>query len=124
MSEKKTAQPSTTPNVVQRGDEVRYESRDGEDRRGGERGLNPGRRLVDHHRARAQFNERIESLTQKGHSPETIANILNDEEFRTAGGELWTDQAITQLIDSLKSRRTRDAWLPESLEAEDGPDGE
>ena len=41
--------------IEQRGDDVLYEPRDGGDRRGGGRGLNPGRRLVDHHRVRSAF---------------------------------------------------------------------
>ena len=124
MSDKKDSKPSTTPDVVQRGDDVQYESRDGGDRRGGDRGLNPGRRLIDHHRARSQFNERIETLTQKGYSPDTIAQILNDEHFPTAAGGLWTTQAIVQLLESLKTRKARDAWLPASLEIGENADDE
>ena len=101
--------------VVQRGDDILYEPRDGGDRRGGGRGLNPGRRLVDHHRVRSAFIERVNGLIKKGHSAKTIAAILNDEEFETAGGELWTEDAIIQLQEVLKERRTRDAWLPDSL---------
>lgn len=105
--------------VVQRGDDVLYEPRDGGDRRGGGRGLNPGRRLVDHHRVRSAFIERVDSLMRKGHSPQTIAAILNDEGFDTAGGEQWTQDAIVQLQEALKQRRTRDAWLPESLDSQE-----
>ena len=105
--------------IVQRGDDVLYETRDGGDRRGGGRGLNPGRRLVDHHRVRSAFIERVDGLMKKGHSPQTIAAILNDEGFETAGGEQWTQDAIVQLQETLKERRTRDAWLPESLDHQD-----
>ncbi len=101
--------------IVQRGDDILYEPRDGGDRRGGGRGLNPGRRLVDHHRVRSAFIERVDGLVKKGHSAHTIAAILNDEGFETAGRELWTEDAIHQLQITLKERRTRDAWLPESL---------
>jgi hypothetical protein len=105
--------------IVQRGDDVLYEPRDGGDRRGGGRGLNPGRRLVDHHRVRSAFIERVDSLMKKGHSAQTIAAILNDEGFETAGGEQWTQDAIVQLQEALKERRTRDAWLPESLDSQE-----
>jgi hypothetical protein len=125
MSDKKDSGTSTeqenaegavgSTKVVQRGDDILYEPRDGGDRRGGGRGLNPGRRLVDHHRVRSAFIERVDGLIKKGHSEKTIAAILNDEEFETAGGELWTEDAIVQLQEVLKERRTRDAWLPNSL---------
>lgn len=110
------------PRIVQRGDDILYGARTGNDRRGGGRGLNPGRRLVDHHRVRSAFIERVEGLYKKGHSPQTIASILNDEEFETAAGESWTKDAIVQLIDSLAQRRTRDAWLPSSLTGESDAD--
>ena len=122
MTDKKVPSASTTPAVIQRGDEIRYESRDGEDRRGDNRGLNPGRRLSDHHRVRSLFNKRIESLVREGHSAESVAVILNDEDFQTAGGEQWTADAIIQLLDTLKQRRSRDAWLPTKLEPEEGVD--
>ncbi|MGB0646694.1 MAG: hypothetical protein ACPGQS_05920 [Bradymonadia bacterium] len=111
---KKTA--SKTSQIIQRGDDVLYEARTGEDRRGDGRGLNPGRRLADHHRVRSAFIERVEGLLKKGHSYQTIASILNDEKFETAGGGYWTDDAIEQLHTALKDRRERDAWLPESLD--------
>ena len=115
-SEKEDANGVSDPTkIVQRGDDILYEPRDGGDRRGGGRGLNPGRRLVDHHRVRSAFIERVDGLVKKGHSEKTIAAILNDEEFETAGGELWTEDAIIQLQEVLKERRTRDAWLPDSL---------
>ena len=104
--------------IIQRGDDVLYEARTGDDRRGGGRGLNPGRRLADHHRVRSAFIERVEGLLKKGHSYQTIASILNDEKFETAGGSYWTDDAIEQLHIALKERRERDAWLPESLNAD------
>ena len=112
-------QTATPVRIVQRGDEVIYEPRDGGDRRGGGRGLNPGRRLVDHHRVRSAFIERVDGLIKKGHSPQTIAAILNDEGFETAGGQQWTQDAIVQLQDTLKERRTRDAWLPGSLDSKE-----
>ena len=115
MGDKKEQSGITTPEVVQRGDDVVYEGREGGDRRGDQRGLNPGRRLKDHHRVRSQFNERITELFNQGCSAETIARILNDEEFLTAGGAKWTATAINQLLGSLKERRNRDAWLPTSL---------
>ena len=124
MGDKKDQSKVTTPDVVQRGDDVVYESREGIDRRGNERGLNPGRRLVDHHRVRSQFNERVEMLHAEGASAETIARILNDEDFPTAGGSVWTVSAIEQLLKALNERRNRDAWLPASLtESEHDEDG-
>lgn len=118
--EKEAGKDRETPiRIVQRGDDVLYEPRDGGDRRGGGRGLNPGRRLVDHHRVRSAFIERVDGLMKKGHSAQTIAAILNDEGFETAGGEQWTQDAIVQLQEVLKHRRTRDAWLPESLDSHD-----
>lgn len=106
----------TTPDVVQRGNDVVYEGRAGQDRRGDQRGLNPGRRLLDHHRVRSQFNERVADLFAQGRSADSIARILNDENFPTAAGSTWTATAIEQLLDKLKERRNRDAWLPSSLE--------
>ena len=106
---------SKTSQIVQRGDDVLYEARTGEDRRGDGRGLNPGRRLADHHRVRSAFIDRVEGLLKKGHSYQTVASILNDEKFETAGGGAWTSDAIEQLHGTLKERRERDAWLPESL---------
>lgn len=117
MSDKKKSPEITTPEVVQRGDDVVYEGREGVDRRGNERGLNPGRRLVDHHRVRSLFNERVETLSAEGASVETIASILNDEGFATAGGSIWTASAIEQLLKNLNERKNRDAWLPSSLES-------
>ena len=123
MGDKKDLPKVTTPEVVQRGDDVVYEGREGIDRRGDERGLNPGRRLVDHHRVRSQFNERVEALFAEGTSAKSIARILNDEEFPTAAGSKWTEAAIEQLLKALHERRNRDAWLPASLEdSESGED--
>ena len=41
MGDKKEEAGITTPKVVQRGDDVVYEGREGGDRRGDQRGLNP-----------------------------------------------------------------------------------
>ena len=119
MGDKKDLPKVTTPEVVQRGDDVVYEGRGGVDRRGDERGLNPGRRLVDHHRVRSQFNDRVEALHAQGTSAESIARILNDEEFPTAAGSKWTEAAIEQLLKTLHERRNRDAWIPKSLQDEE-----
>ena len=124
MGEKKDMPKLTTPEVVQRGDDVVYEGREGIDRRGNERGLNPGRRLVDHHRVRSQFNERVETLFAEGTSAKSIARILNDEEFPTAAGSKWTEAAIEQLLKTLHERRNRDAWLPTSLEDSESAEDE
>ena len=104
-----------TSQVVQRGENVVYGSRDGGDRRGEKRGLKPGRRLVDHHEVRSRFNARLRTLVTEGLSPKSIARVLNDEDFLTAEGAEWSEIAITQILEKLRQQTERDAWLPDSL---------
>ena len=104
-----------TNQVVQRGENIVYGSRDGGDRRGEKRGLKPGRRLVDHHEVRSKFNARLRTLVTEGLSPKSIAKVLNDEAFLTAEGAEWSEIAITQILEKLRQQTERDAWLPSSL---------
>ena len=105
--------------IVQRGDELAHGSRTGTDRRGDDRGLDAGRRMVDHRRVRQAFEERITEMIAIGISPATIARILNDEEETTAHGAAWTESAIQQLLNMSEQRVLKAAWSPLSQSGED-----
>ena len=113
-----------TNQVVQRGENVVYGSRDGGDRRGEKRGLKPGRRLVDQHEVRSKFNARLRTLVTEGLSPKSIARVLNDEAFLTAEGAEWSEVAISQILEKLRQQTERDAWLPDSLSAPSSSDND
>ena len=108
---------------VLRGDLLTSGSRTGQERRIDDRGLNAGRRYLDHKRVRRAFIDRVMDMEQQGLSKKTIASILNDEELKTAAGENWTEVAITQLVAQENERRDRAAWRPSTYPMEDG-DGE
>ena len=102
--------------IVQRGEELAFGSRQGDDRRTGTRGLAVGRRFVDQHKARREFIEEIRTMSLEGCSADTIARFLNEEGLRTARDDKWTGSAIEQLLKTEDERREREAWTPPSLD--------
>ena len=116
MAEDDTAPPSEADTVYRREDDLATGTRSGSDRRGDERGLAVGRRLVDQQTSRQSFIARVLEMSLEGASPMVIANFLNEEEFTTARGAHWTPAAIEQLIATEEARRERDAWRPPALD--------
>ena len=98
--------------IVQRGETLAKGSRSGRDRRGEDRGLDAGRRRVDHREVRTAFLARVRDMRLMGMSNSSIAMILNDEGVTTAQGHKWSSIAIQQLLDVAESIDRKKAWTP------------
>ncbi|MEE2786306.1 MAG: hypothetical protein VX589_03140 [Myxococcota bacterium] len=98
--------------VVQRGDRLAQGSRSGHDRRGADRGLDAGRRRIDHREVRSAFLMRVKDMQIMGMSASSIAMVLNDEGVTTAQGQKWSAIAIKQLLGVSERIERKNAWSP------------
>ena len=98
--------------IVQRGEQLAHGSRSGHDRRGEERGLDAGRRRVDHREVRTAFLNRIRDMRVMGISASSIAMVLNEEGVTTAQGQRWSAVAIEQLLEVADDIDRKNAWSP------------
>lgn len=102
-----------TGKVVVRHGKLAFGTRKDAERRGGERGLNAGRRAEDRRRARRAFVERVFEMIAGGCTHQEVADRLNDEGFTTARGNPWSGRAIGQLVRVEREKRAREAWVPD-----------
>ena len=87
-------------------------SRSGHDRRGEERGLDAGRRRIDHREVRTAFFNRVRDMRVMGISASSIAMVLNEEGVTTAQGKRWSAIAIEQLLEVSDNIDRKNAWSP------------
>ncbi len=108
--------PEESGTAFQRGGHLAFGSRkEVEDRRGGARGLDAGRRESDRQTARAAFVERVMGLVAEGKAYADIAELLNAEGITTSRGQPWSGNAIGQVVRTERDKRRRQAWRPSFL---------